>query len=101
MKNLQIAAGNELPEDIALLVENLPVQGPKKMVAMALAEHKQKNRNKVIEHRSIKKLGNEDVNAEVPTKLNIQFFRNETTSALKDQYGIQFIFSFLSIHEAD
>jgi len=101
LKNLQIAAGIDIPKDIAPLVENLPVQGLKKTVAMALAEHKEKNRNKVIERHSIKKLGNEDVNAEVPLKMNIQFYRNEMMSSLKDQYGMPFIFSFLSIYEAD
>jgi hypothetical protein len=91
LKKLAIAAGNELPDDIAPLVENLPGRlSKKKVVEQALALHQEEIRNKKIEHRSIKRLGNEDVGTKDATKMPIQYLRNRTTSYLKDHFSMWF-----------
>lgn len=91
LRKLAIAAGNELPDDIAPLVENLPGRfSKKKVVDQALALHQQDIRNKKIERRSIKRLGNEDVVINDDTKKPIQYLRNRTMSHLKDHFSMWF-----------
>ena len=83
-----MAAGHDIPDDIAPLVAKCGVQGSKKAANLAFLLHQQKKRDKIIERCSIKRLGNEDINTEVPAKMTIQSYRNETTSHLKDHYGM-------------
>jgi hypothetical protein len=82
-----MAAGHDIPEDIAPLLAKSGLKASKKPTDLAFALHQQKQRDKKLEHRSIKRLGNEDDIVEVPGKMNIQYYRNETTSRLKDHYG--------------
>lgn len=84
-----MVGGHDLPDDIAPHVANVRLQGPKKASDLAFALHQQKKREKILERRSIKRLGNEEVEEmDVPTKLNVQMYRNETTSRLKEHYGM-------------
>ncbi len=80
--------------DIAPLVAKCGVQNLKKVADLAFLLHQQKKRDKIIERCSIKRLGNEDINTEVPAKMTIQSYRNETTSHLKDHYGM---FALISV----
>jgi hypothetical protein len=80
-----MAGGADMPEDIAPLMAKQQSQKP---ADLAFALHQQIKANKKLERRSIKRLGNEDVEVEVPGKMKTQFYRNETTSRLKDHYGM-------------
>jgi hypothetical protein len=81
-----MASGLDIPDDIAPLVAKSGVQGSKKAAGLTFTLQQQK-RDKDIERRSIKRLGKDDADPEVPPKLTIQFYRNETTSRLKEHYG--------------
>ena len=91
LKKLAIAAGNELPDDITPVVGNLPARvSKKKAVNQALVLHQQEKWAKKIEHRSIQRLGNEDVATVEAARPGIQYFRNRTTSYLKDHFSSLF-----------
>lgn len=83
-----MASGLDIPDDIAPLVAKSDVQGSKRAAGLTFALHQQQKRDKDIERCSIKRLGKDNADPELPPKLTIQFYRNETTSRLKEHYGI-------------
>jgi len=87
-----MAGGIDLPDDIAALLAKACSQQSQKPSDLAFALHQRLKADKKLERRTIKRLGNEEVEVEVPGKMKIQFYRNETTSRLKDHYGMFFFF---------
>jgi hypothetical protein len=86
LKNLRLAVGLDVPDDIAPVIAKQGLEPSKKPANVVFALHQQKQRDKKLEHQTIKRFGNEDVDAD-STKLNIQQLRNEMTSRLKEHYG--------------
>jgi len=94
---LKAASGVDVPEDLKAFIQKSdpqPLQKPQKPADIAFARHRQKQAEKKLVLRTVKKLGNEDVAAEVTGKMNIQYYRNIATSHLKHQYCM-FTLSFL------
>jgi len=93
---LRAASGLDVPEDLKDFIKESdpqPSQKPQKPADIAFARHRQKQAAKKLELRTIKRLGNEDAEDEVPEKMNIQYYRSVTTSHLKHQY-CTFLLSF-------
>jgi hypothetical protein len=86
---LRAASGLDVPEDLKAFIKEAdpqPLQKPQKPADIAFAQHRQKQAEKKLVLRTVKRLGNDDVTAEVPGKMNIQYYRNIATSHLKRQY---------------
>jgi len=86
---LRAASRLDVPEDLKAFIKESdpqPLQKPQKPADIAFARHRQKQAEKKLVLRTVKRLGNEDVAAEVPGKMNIQYYRNIATSHLKQQY---------------
>jgi len=86
---LRAASGLDVPEDLKPFIKESdpqPLQKPQKPADVAFARHQQKQAAKKLELRTIKRLGNEDAEDEVPGKINIQYYRSIATSHLKYQY---------------
>lgn len=91
LKRLRAASGLDVPEDLKPFIKESdpqPLQRPQKPADIAFARHRQQKAEKKSVQRAVKRLGNEDVPAEVQGKMNIQYYRNIATSQLKRQYGM-------------
>jgi len=82
-----MAAGLDLPDDIAALVEKVAPPASQKPADLAFAVHKEERRAKKLDVKFMKRLDNLD-KEEVPPKMNVQYYRNKATSWLKNQYGM-------------
>jgi hypothetical protein len=86
---LRAASGLDVPEDLKTFIKESdpqPLQKPAKPADIAFAQHRQKQAEKKLVQHIVKRLGNKDVVAEVPGKMNIQYYCNIATSHLKRQY---------------
>lgn len=89
LKRLRAASGLDVPEDLKPFIKESdpqPLQRPQKPADIAFARHRQQQAEKKAVQRAVKRLGNEDVPAEVAGKMNIQYYRSIATSHLKRQY---------------
>jgi hypothetical protein len=89
LKRLRAASGLDVPEDLKAFIKESdpqPLQKPQRPADIAFAWHRQQQAEKKSVQRAVKRLGNEDVPAGVPGKMNIQYYRNIATSHLKRQY---------------
>lgn len=87
LRNLRMAAGLDLPDDIAALAEKVAPQASEKPADAAFALHQQEQRAKKLDRKFMKRLDAMDQEP-VPPRMNVQFYRNKATSWLKNQYGM-------------
>jgi len=93
---LRAASGLDVPEDLKDFIKESdpqPSQKPQKPADIAFAWHWQKQAAKKLELYTIKRLGNEDAEDDIPERMNIQYYRSVATSHLKHQYCM-FVLSF-------
>lgn len=91
LRNLGYLNGKDLPKDVAAAVEKNSA-GSKKARALIFPLEQAKVRKQTNERRAlIQKMGKN--NTAVTTKKTIQVLRNETTSYLKELFGMLFNFS--------
>lgn len=87
LRNLRMAAGFDLPDDIAALAEKVRPQAAQKPADVAFAVHQKEQQAKKLDCKFMKRLDALDKEV-VPPKMNVQYYRSKATSWLKDQYGM-------------
>ena len=89
LKTLQMVVGSNLPDDVASFVEKVCPQGLQKPADVTFTVHQQKQQEKKLDWKFMKRLDNLDKEV-VPPKMNTQYYHNNATSWLKNQYGTVF-----------
>jgi len=87
LRNLRMAGGFDLPDDIAALAEKVCPQAAQKPADVAFAVHQKEQQAKKLDRKFMKRLDALDKEV-VPPKMNVQYYRSKATSWLKDQYGM-------------
>ena len=82
-----MAAGLDLPDDIAALAEKVAPQASEKPADATFALHQQEQWAKKLDCKFMKRLDAMDQEP-VPPRINVQSYHNKATSWLKNQYGM-------------